>query len=500
MRVDIIMPQLGESVVEGTITRWLVRPGQLIERDQAVVEVATDKADSEVPAPQGGRLEAILAEEGSVVKIGQVLCTIETDVSKQPSAEAAQAPAGARAAEPAQPEPAQPPKREPGPSAPAPAPQRPPEPSEPQARETRKAPPRSAYPDTITSPAVRRLALMYGVDLSRLTGTGERGRITRDDVLRGAGIEPEATREPPIPQPAVPPLPKTAQRAAEAHAEQAPGARGAAAPSAREAQDFAQQMAAAGQLPPIPGLGYQAYKVPPYAPREGDKIIPFTRRRRLIADHMVYSKHVSPHVFTVAEVDVERTMRLREKHKASYKAESISLTMVAFICSAVVRALREFPSLNARVLDDSYAILREINLGIAVDTPDGLLVPNIKRADELSMRGMARAIGELAARAREGKLSPDELMGATFSVSNPGAKGNLFGAAVISQPNVGILRTGEIKKRVVVVESPEGADTIAIHPVMYAGLSYDHRIIDGVLANAFLWRVGEILREGDFTL
>jgi 2-oxoglutarate dehydrogenase E2 component (dihydrolipoamide succinyltransferase) len=214
---------------------------------------------------------------------------------------------------------------------------------------------------------------------------------------------------------------------------------------------------------------------------------------------MVYSKTVSPHVVTVAEIDVDKTMRLREQHKAAYKAEGIPLTMVAFVCSAVVRVLREFPGLNARVLDDSYAILREINLGVAVDTPQGLLVPNIKRADELSVRGLARAIVELAGRARDGKLTPDELAGSTFAVSNPGAKGNLFGAAVISQPNVGILRTGEIKKRVVVVEH-EGEDLMAIHPVMHMALSYDHRIVDGVEANGFLYRVTEILEQGDFSI
>jgi 2-oxoglutarate dehydrogenase E2 component (dihydrolipoamide succinyltransferase) len=519
MRVDIIMPQLGESVVEGTITRWLVKPGDIIQRDQAVVEVATDKADSEVPASHAGRIEAILAGDGEVVKIGQVLCTIETDVS-QPAKADAPSPAPQPKAEPApQPktEPAPQPKAEPAPqpkAEPAPQPKAEPAPQpkaapQPEGRETRKAPPRDAYPDTITSPAVRRLALMYGVELSKLTGTGERGRITRDDVLRGAGLDPEEVREPPIPMPDVPPPSKADQPSAQppAQAQPRPGPalpppqpQRPEPPQAPQAQDYVPQGAPGSHVPPVPGTGYQAFKLPPYAPREGDQLIPFTRRRRLIADHMVYSKHVSPHVFTVAEIDVDRTVRLREQHKAAYKAESISLTMVAFICSAVVRALREFPGLNARVLDDSYVLLREINLGIAVDTPDGLLVPNIKRADELSMRGIARAISELAGRARQGKLSPDDLSGSTFSVSNPGAKGNLFGAAVISQPNVAILRTGEIKKRVVVIEGEDGADTMAIHPVMYAALSYDHRIIDGVLANSFLWRLSEILRTGDFSL
>jgi len=255
-----------------------------------------------------------------------------------------------------------------------------------------------------------------------------------------------------------------------------------------------------GVAMPIPGVGYNAYKVPAYTPRDGDQVVPFSRRRRLIADHMVYSKAVSPHVVTVAEIDLDRTVRLREQHKAVYQSEGIALTLVTFVCAAVVKALREYPGLNARVLDDRYVLLGEVNLGVAVDTPEGLLVPVIRRADELSLRGLARGISELAARAREGKLTADELSGSSFTVSNPGAKGNLFGAAVISQPNVGILRTGEVKKRVVVIEGEGGADAMAIHPVMYAALSYDHRIIDGVMANAFLWRVGEILRSGQFAV
>ncbi|MBI5538050.1 MAG: 2-oxo acid dehydrogenase subunit E2 [Deltaproteobacteria bacterium] len=493
MRVDIIMPQLGESVVEGTITRWLVKPGDIVQADQPVVEVATDKADSEVPAPQAGRIEALLVADGALVKIGQVLCTIETDATAAAAAPPAAAAKPAAPAAPAAPKPASaPPPAPPKASAPA-APASPtpaaPRGADPKAapvpRETRKSPPRDAFPGVTTSPAVRRLALEHGLDLSRIEGSGERGRITRDDALRAAGIEPDSLRAAPAPEPDPAPAPHSPP------AQPQPAA---------DTTVLAALMTPAGYAPAIPGVGYHAYKVSPYTPHDGDKVINFSRRRRLIADHMVYSKTVSPHVVTVAEIDVERTVRLREQHKAAYKAEGISLTMVAFICSAVVRALREFPGLNARVLDDAYVLLRNINLGVAVDTPEGLLVPNIKRADELSMRGLARSIGELAAKAREGKLTPDELSGSSFSVSNPGAKGNLFGAAVISQPNVGILRTGEIKKRVVVVEGEEGADTMVIHSVMYAALSYDHRIIDGVLANSFLWRVGEILRNAEFSL
>ena len=212
---------------------------------------------------------------------------------------------------------------------------------------------------------------------------------------------------------------------------------------------------------------------------------------------MVYSKATSPHVVTVAEVDIHLTSKLRDEHKDKFKKSGVSLTFLSFICAATVKALREHPQVNARVLENSFALLRDVNLGVAVDTPGGLIVPSIKNADRLSLRGMAQSIGELADRARSGKITADDLANTTFTVSNPGLKGNLFGGAIISQPNAGILRMGEIKKRVVVV-TQNGEDSIAIHPVMYIAFSYDHRIIDGVLANSFLWRVGDILTRAEF--
>ena len=212
---------------------------------------------------------------------------------------------------------------------------------------------------------------------------------------------------------------------------------------------------------------------------------------------MTYSKFASPHVVTVAEVDLHAASKLRDAHKERYKAEGMSLTMLAFVVAATAHALRENLALNARVLDDAYVILRDVNIGVAVDSPDGLVVPVIRRADELGVRGVVRAIDDVAKRAKAGRITIDDLSGASFSVSNPGLKGNFFGGAIINQPNVGILRMGEIQKRVVVVES-EGEDRIAIHPVMYVALSYDHRVVDGVAANAFLWRVTEILEKAAF--
>jgi 2-oxoglutarate dehydrogenase E2 component (dihydrolipoamide succinyltransferase) len=235
-----------------------------------------------------------------------------------------------------------------------------------------------------------------------------------------------------------------------------------------------------------------------YKPASGDQVVPLTRRRRITADHMVYSKAVSPHVVAVAEVDLKRANALRELHKVRYKSEGMNLTMLAFVVVATARALREHPAMNARMLEDSYVLIRQVHIGVAVDSPDGLVVPVVRRADELGLRGVVRAIDDVATRAKAGKITLDDLGGATFSVSNPGLKGNLFGGAIINQPNVGILRMGEIQKRVVVVETPEGEDQMAIHPIMYLALSYDHRVVDGVAANGFLWRVTELLERADF--
>ncbi|WP_437686923.1 dihydrolipoamide acetyltransferase family protein [Sorangium sp. So ce176] len=441
--VDVRMPQLGESVLEGTVSRWLVREGDFVKREQPLLEVATDKADTEIPAPIAGRVARIAVAEGTVVAKEGLLCQID-ETAQGEAQPAAQSPAAAAPAEAR-------------PAAPAPAP-------------GSNGHEESARP--LSSPSTKKLALEAGVDLRNVQGTGDRGRITHDDVMRAAHGEPA-----PAAQPAAAPQP---------------------AGGASQAAELSQLIQASGGfVPPVPGVGFGAYKVPPYTPKPGDKVVPFSRRRRITADHMVYSKVTSPHVVTVAEVDLHETSKLREAHKDEFKKAGASLTFLSFICAAAVRALREHPEFNARVLENSYVVLRDVNLGVAVDTPGGLIVPSIKHADELSLRGIARSIDELAGRARSGKITADDLANTTFTVSNPGLKGNLFGGAIISQPNVGILRMGEIKKRVVVV-TKDKEDSIAIHPVMFLALSYDHRIIDGVLANSFLWRVTDILTRGEF--
>ncbi len=335
---------------------------------------------------------------------------------------------------------------------------------------------RSATGGALASPSARKAALENDVNLDNVRGSGDYGRIGRDDVLRASAAPSQSSSRVASTLAAVP-----------------------AAPPKPAAQQLAQMINQGGGFtPPIPGLGYGSFKVPQYRPVEGDKVIPFTRRRRITADHMTYSKFASPHVVTVAEVDLHKPSRLREANKERYKKEGLSLTLLAFAVVAAARALRETPDVNARVLDDAYVVFKDVNIGVAVDSPDGLVVPVVRRADELGVRGIVRSIDELVKRARTGKITIDDLSGATFSITNPGIKGNLFGGAIINQPNVGILRMGEIQKRVVVVEGPDGEDQMAIHPVMYMALSYDHRVVDGVAANSFLWRVTELLEKGDF--
>jgi 2-oxoglutarate dehydrogenase E2 component (dihydrolipoamide succinyltransferase) len=256
----------------------------------------------------------------------------------------------------------------------------------------------------------------------------------------------------------------------------------------------------ASQTPPVPPATGSVFRPPIYQPREGDSVEPFTRRRKLIAEHMVYSKTHAPHVGTVAEVDLTKTMALREAHKDAFlKREGFSLTLLPFTAIAAIRALKEFPRINASVAGDSVVVRRDINLGIAMDAEEGLVVPVIKGADTLSVVGLAREIERLHRKVIEKSLMADDLSGGSFTLSNPGREGNLYGFAIINQPQVGILRMGEVKKRPVIIEV-DGSDAIAIRTMMYLALSYDHRVIDGVLGNRFLYRTARILEDAEFKL
>ncbi|MCB9723698.1 MAG: 2-oxo acid dehydrogenase subunit E2 [Spirochaetaceae bacterium] len=440
MTIAVELPSLGESVYEGTVARWLVAEGDMVEVDQPIVEVTTDKVDAEIPAPSAGMIEQILVSEGDVVEVGAVLARIDPDAkpSATPSSEPASVPA--------------PPS--------APAAKSPPEPASAPTRESAAA----QAPSVPATPVARRVADDAEIDLSEVRGTGSGGRVTKDDVLRHRDT---ATPEAP-------------PAAASASARPAPAPAAAAASRPAPARR------------PAPSFGYEL--------QPGDRVIPMSPMRRIIADHMVYSKRTSPHVGTVAEVDLSGIVRLRNAKKKAFESSyGVSLTFLPFIVHATVRALREFPALNASVVEDAIVEKQSIHLGIATETEKGLVVPVIRDADRLSLAGVAMAIDDLAGRARDKRLSADDLKGGTFTVSNPGRKGNLYGFAIINQPQVGILRMGEIAKRAV-VRTLDGEDAIVIRTMMYLALSYDHRAVDGAPANGFLHRIRELLEAAEFEL
>jgi pyruvate/2-oxoglutarate dehydrogenase complex dihydrolipoamide acyltransferase (E2) component len=443
MLVDVVMPQLGESVVEGTVVKWLVKPGDRVAKDQALLEISTDKVDAEIPSPQAGVVAELLAKTGEVVPIHVVIARIETAVATGAWDEEKEGMPSwiARKGEAMPPIPA-------APAVSIPAPPPPSRPSTP-----------GSAPFRIT-PVVGRMAAEHGLDLSKIPGSGIDGRVTKRDVeafLAGGGV----SQVPPSAASAVP---------------------GAAA--MREAQ--APPAAASHATPLVSGAEGIA---------EGDQVIPFSPIRKMIAERMVRSKQTSPHVHAVAEVDMHRIMALR----AGFKQQGRSVTVLPFLLIAAVRALAEFPTLNAIVSGESLIIRKAVHLGVAVETERGLMVPVVRDADKLSLGALSDAVDDLAARARNHRILPDELNGGTFTVSNPGAKGNLFGTPIINQPQVGILRMGQVVKRPVVSEV-DGADSIVIRPMMYLVLGYDHRVVDGVAGNGFLFRVREILESGEFSL
>ena len=461
----VVMPQLGESVMEGTVVRWIARPGQKVERDEPLVEIATDKANTEIPSPSAGVLVEQLAKEGAVVTVGGALARLDE--------------AGAAAAAAA-------PQAKPAPKAASPA--------APSGAATAEA---DADANGVrATPVGRNVAQEHGLDLSKVPGSGAGGRVMKSDVTtyleKGATSSQQSELQPPL--------------------STFPGQKAPTAPPPPYAQPYSQPpIAPVYSQPPPPsfGPGYQgfgpiaitlrAYKPPRYTPKEGDQVVPFDQRRRLIAEHMVYSKATSPHVPCTAEVDMTNLTKLRGEWKRAKETGGKAPSFLVGVCRATVQALAEFPRLNAVVQDESVILRKDVNLGVAVETEKGLLVPVIRKANELSVLGLARAIDDLAARGRTGKVTADELSGGSFTVSNPGLKGNLFGAAIINQPQVGILRMGEIVKRAVVRER-DGEDAIVIRSMMYLTLSYDHRVIDGVTGNGFLHRVRELIEEAKFEL
>ncbi len=449
MPIEVRLPKLGEGVVEGTISRWLKQEGDTVAELEPLLEVATDKVDTEIPAPASGTVLKILYPEGATVAVGAVIAYIGEpgeavpEGEPAPAAEAAPAPEPAPAAQsgPAAPPPppaAPPPEAAaPPPLPPAPAPAPPPEKYRPGRH------PQLGY----ISPLVAKLANEKGINLALVKGSGLNGRITKEDVLAYLESAPAAARPPAAP-PAPPP-----------HTAPPPGARPAPAPL----------------LP-------------------GDTIAPLNRMRKSIAEHMVRSKFTAPHALTVMEADLSRVVAHRAAHKAEFAQAGARLTFTAYFIAAAAQALRAFPLLNTSWSDEGLIWHQEVNIGMAVSLDeDGLIVPVILHADERSLLGLARAVNDLAERARSRKLRPDEITGSTFSVTNHGVTGSLFAAPIINQPNVAILGTGAIKKRPVVVTDELGNDSIAIRPMIYLSLSFDHRVVDGAVADMFLGKVVEIL-------
>jgi pyruvate dehydrogenase E2 component (dihydrolipoamide acetyltransferase) len=454
MAVDIVMPQMGESIFEGTITKWLKKPGDKVERDEPLFEISTDKVDAEIPSPSAGVLKEIKVGEGQTVPIQTIVGVIDAAGSA-----AAPAPAPAKAAAPV---PA--PAKSPAAVAPAPAAPKPAAPA-PVAAPMAAAPASSGSSGERihSSPLVRRMAKEHGIDLSTLEGTGAGGRISKQDIeaaIAGGGVQPTpASSAPAAPVRTTPPPPPPAA---------APGASGGQAHVALEA------------AVPREKMYFGNYEVQP-----------MSAMRQRIAEHMVASKRVSAHVYSVDEIDMTKVAALRAKSKDEFeKRYETKLTFMPFFVKAAVAGLRAFPTLNASLDGTNIILHKEINIGIAVALDWGLLVPVVKNADEKNILGIQRTMNDLAERARSKKLKPEEVQEGTFSITNPGVFGGLFGLPVISQPNVGILGLGAIEKRPVVIN-----DSIAIRSMCYVTLSYDHRVVDGAIAHQFLHKVKETLEN-----
>jgi len=432
-QVEVVMPQMGVSVSEGTITKWLKQEGEPIARDEALLEISTDKVDTEVPSPGEGVVAKILVPEGETVEVGTVLAVI--------------APEGAEVSTPA---PA------PAPEAPAPA-EAPPEPAT-QAELTPATPalapaaaPASGNGRTFVSPVVARIASEHGVDPSAVPGTGAGGRVTKKDIL--AFVESPQAQATPAPAPAAAP--------------EAPTPAPAPAPAPAPTQQPQAQPAA----------------------QAGETEEPMTPMRKGIAEHMRRSLDTSAHVTSAIEVDMSKVVAIRAKLKREYEAAyGVNPTYLSFIARATVETLREYPWINGEIRGDKIVTRNYVNLGFAVELADGkgLIVPVVKHTEGLNLLGMARAVSEIAERARNKKLMPDEVQGGTFTITNPGGYGTFHGTPVISQPQAGILGTYAVVKRPWVIQDELGQDVIAIRPIMNLTLTYDHRLVDGALAGRFL--------------
>ena len=447
-RVDVIMPQMGESIAEGTLSRWLKQAGDEIKRDEPLFEISTDKVDAEIPSPVAGVLAEILVKEGETVAVQTVVAKIETEKGAAVAAAAPDAaPAGAAtAAAMASPTQADVPQS----AGPAPTPIS--APPAPPAQRSAQSPSSggngSSFEERVqtrSSPLVRKIAAEHGVDLAALRGRGSgiAGRVTKKDILGYIESGPPA-----------------------------------------------------GAAPAMRAPGGAAPHGPAPSPWPGDVVEPMSKMRALISEHMGASRRTSAHVTSFMEVDLTRVAKIRAKKKAEFKeATGQNLTYLPFIIASVVDGLKKFPVLNSSVSGNNIIYRKQYNIAIAVALDWGLIVPVIKQADNLSLAGLTRALNDLASRARAKRLSPEEVQDGTFTITNPGVFGSLMGTPIINQPQVAILGVGAIEKRPKVIEGPDGDDVLAIRTCAYFSLSFDHRIIDGAVADQFLAHVKSVLEN-----
>lgn len=442
-RIEVPMPQMGESIAEGTVSKWLKAVGDEVARDEPLLEISTDKVDAEIPAPAAGTLAEIAVAEGQTVEVGTIVAWLETEKGAVTASAAPATPAAGVADA----RPAAPPLSASAPAATERAAEPAPEPGTAEERLRQKS-----------TPLVRKIAAEHDIDIGQVPGTGHAGRVTKQDILSFIGT-----------------------RGAEPVAPAAPAPSAAVSPAVTGVDEFWSTF-------------YGQVHHPEFPVRAGDRVEPMDRIRRLTADHMVRAKRIAPHVHSFIEIDFTQIDRVRSAGRARWEQQGVKVSYTAFVAWAVARLLRDFPMVNATISGENVLYRGEVNVGIAVDLNPGLIVPVVRNADELNLLGVARRIADLAQRARDRKLKPEEIQGATFSITNPGVLGTLVGMPIIPEGTSAILGTGAIEKRTVVIEA-DGGDAIAIRKRSLFSLGYDHRIVDGADAARFLAHLRELMER-----
>jgi len=475
------MPQMGESIAEGTVSQWLKQVGEDVQRDEPLLEISTDKVDAEIPAPAAGTLAEIVVSEGDTVEVGTIIAYIETEKGAAPSGNGGPAPAAPKAeaeaeteAETAEPAEAKAPQGDGSPAQETAAASAPAGQAAAPAGEA-EAPADESADDRLkrrSTPLVRKIAAEHDIDIAQVEGSGRAGRVTKQDIMSyidGGGAKKAAEAKP---------------------------AAAAAAPAAKPSRQPAAAPAGGGVMDAdqLWDVFYSQVRHPEFPARDNDRVEGMTRMRQLTADHMVRAKRIAPHVHSFIEIDFTSIDRVRNAGKKKWAEQGVKVSYTAFVAWAVARVLPEFPMVNGTISGENIIYRGDINIGMAVDLNPGLIVPVVKNAEELTLVGVSKRINDLAERARNRKLKPDEVQGATFSITNPGVLGTMVGMPVIPEGTAAILGTGAIEKRAVVVEV-DGTDSIAIRKRSFFSLGYDHRLVDGADAARFLARLKEVLED-----